>query len=138
MLETYQVPGTSSPVPGAWYSVSGVCHVKSVTAAAPKWCPEYTIFSFFLKFILILFLRDDCGPIETIKNVYFVSVSKYHKICSSPGYASARQEMEDAQVGDRELQATTDRNKGTRTTATTIEVDSGCLRAARIAWSEKK
>ena len=33
--------------------------------------------------------------------------------------------MEDAQVGDRELQATTDRKKGTRTTAMTIKVDRG-------------
>ena len=32
--------------------------------------------------------------------------------------------MEDAQVGDRELQATTDRKKGTRTTAMTIQVDA--------------
>ena len=45
--------------------------------------------------------------------------------------------MEDAQVCDRELQATTDRDEGTRTTAMTIQVDLGLLRAARIAWSEK-
>ena len=43
--------------------------------------------------------------------------------------------MEDAQVGDRELQANMDRNKSTRTTAVTIQVDLGRLRAARIAWS---
>ena len=51
--------------------------------------------------------------------------------------ASANEEMEDAQVGDRELQATTDRNKGTRTTAMTIQVDPGRLRTARVACSEK-
>ena len=38
--------------------------------------------------------------------------------------------MEGAQVGDRELQATTDRNKGTRTSAMTILVDFDRLRAA--------
>ena len=46
--------------------------------------------------------------------------------------------MEDAEVGDRELQVTTNRNKGTRTTAMTIQVDLGRLRAARKALSEKK
>ena len=52
--------------------------------------------------------------------------------------ASAHQGMEDAEVGDRELQVTTNRNKGTRTTAMTIQVDLGRLRAARKALSEKK
>ena len=47
--------------------------------------------------------------------------------------ASAHQGIEEAQVGDRETQATTDRNKGTRTTAMTIRVDLRRLRAARIA-----
>ena len=50
--------------------------------------------------------------------------------------ASAHQGMEDTQVGDRELQDTTFRNKRTRTTAMTIQVDLGHLRAART-WSEK-
>ena len=45
--------------------------------------------------------------------------------------------MEDAQVGDRELQATADRNKDTRTTAMTMQIDLGRLMAARMAWSEK-
>ena len=45
--------------------------------------------------------------------------------------------MEDAQVDDRVLQATTDRNKGTQTTTMTLQVDLGLLRAARTAWSEK-
>ena len=45
--------------------------------------------------------------------------------------------MEDAQVGDRELQATTDRKKGTRTTEMMIQVDPGLLRGARTAWSKK-
>ena len=45
--------------------------------------------------------------------------------------------MEDAQVGDRELLATADRNKGTRTAAMTIQVDLGRSRAARVTWSEK-
>ena len=44
--------------------------------------------------------------------------------------------MEDAQVGDRELQATTDRIKGTRTTVMTIQVDLGRMRSARITWSQ--
>ena len=43
--------------------------------------------------------------------------------------------MEDAQVGDRELQATTERNKCTRTTAMTVQVDLGSLRAASTTWS---
>ena len=51
--------------------------------------------------------------------------------------ASAHEEMEDAQVGDRELQTTTDRNKGTRTTATTTQVDSGRSRTARIQREPK-
>ena len=46
--------------------------------------------------------------------------------------------MEDAQVGDRELQATTDTNMGTRTTAMAVQVGLGRLRAARIAWSESR
>ena len=46
--------------------------------------------------------------------------------------------MEDAQVGDRELQATTDTNVGTRTTAMAVQVSLGRLRATRIAWSENR
>ena len=42
--------------------------------------------------------------------------------------------MKDAQDGDRELQATNDRKKGTRTTAMTIQVDLGRLKAARRTW----
>ena len=39
--------------------------------AVPKWSTEYTIFlSVFHGFLLILFSRDDCGPIEMIKNTY--------------------------------------------------------------------
>ena len=49
--------------------------------------------------------------------------------------ASTHEGTENAPVGDRELQATADRNKGTRTTAMTIEVDPGRLRAARIQYS---
>ena len=45
--------------------------------------------------------------------------------------------MEDAQVGDRELQAITGINKCTRTTAMAVQVDLGSLRADRMAWSEK-
>ena len=45
--------------------------------------------------------------------------------------------MEDAQVGDRELQATTDISKGTRTTAMTIQFDFGGLRPARTPRGEK-
>ena len=46
--------------------------------------------------------------------------------------------MEDAQVGDRVLQATTDTNVGTRTSAMAVQVGLGRLRAARIAWSENR
>ena len=45
-----------------------------------------------------------------------------------------------AHVDDRELlltQASTDRHKGTRTTAMTIQDDLGRLTAARIAWHER-
>ena len=51
--------------------------------------------------------------------------------------ASAHQGMADNHVGRRELQAITDRNKGTRITAMTMEVDPGHSRVARIAWNEK-
>ena len=51
--------------------------------------------------------------------------------------ASAYQEMEDAQVGDREQKAATDRTKGTRTTAMTIQVYPGCLSTRRIALRKK-
>ena len=79
-------------------------------------------------------MRGDCGPIQTIKKKRLVFVSKKQK-SALPGQCPY-QGMEDAQVGDRELQATTDRNKGMRTTAVTIPVDLGRWRAARIAWSE--
>ena len=45
--------------------------------------------------------------------------------------------MEDTRVGDRELQATTDRYKGTRITAMTIQVNLGSLRPARIPSGDK-
>ena len=45
--------------------------------------------------------------------------------------------MKYAQVVDRELQATTDTNVGTRTTAMAVQVDRGRARAARTTWSEK-
>ena len=45
--------------------------------------------------------------------------------------------MGDAQVGDPELQATTDRNQGTRITAMPIQVDLSRSRAARTTWSQK-
>lgn len=48
--------------------------------------------------------------------------------------ASARQEVKDSEVGDRELQATTDSKKGSPTTVRMIQVDAGRLRAARIGW----
>ena len=49
---------------------------------------------------------------------------------------SAHQGMENAKVGDRELQATKT-VKGTRIPAMTIQVDPGSFRAARITWSAK-
>ena len=84
--------------------------------------------------VLILFLRDDCGSGGTIKK---------KNVCSSQNSnnlqfpASAHKGMEDAQVGDGELQATTDRNVVARTAAMTIQVDLGSLRPARIPWGEK-
>lgn len=44
--------------------------------------------------------------------------------------------MVDTRVANRELQATTEGNKATRTTAMTIQDDLGNLRAARNVWSE--
>ena len=81
---------------------------------------------------MILFLRDDCGPIEIIKRSLWSQNSKNLQFT-----ASAHQGMKDAQVGDRELQTTTDRNKGKRTTTMTIQVGPGRLKAARIGWNEK-
>ena len=52
--------------------------------------------------------------------------------------ASAHQGTEYAQVGDRELQATTDTKVGTRTTAMEVHVGLGRLRTARVAWSENR
>ena len=43
--------------------------------------------------------------------------------------------MEDAQVGDRELQAITEMNKCTRTIAMTVQVDLGSFRATSTTWS---
>ena len=43
--------------------------------------------------------------------------------------------MEYVQVGDREIQATTEKNKGTRTTAMADQADLGSLRAASTTWS---
>ena len=90
------------------------------------------MFILFCGFVLVLFLRDDCGPIETIKNVRSFQNSKYLQFP-----AGACEGMEDARVDDREPQATTDRNKGTRTTAMTIQVDVGSLRPAHIPWGGK-
>ena len=86
----------------------------------------------FYKSFLILFSRNDCGPVEMIKNN--VCSSKHSK--NMQLLPSAHRGMEDAQVGDRELHTTTDRNKGTRTATMTIQVGPGRLRAARIAWTE--
>ena len=92
--------------------------------------------AFFLSccgLVLTLFLWYDFGPVETVKNVYvFVSNTKNLQLP-----ASAHEGMEDAQVGDREPHATTDRNKGTRTTAMTIQVDLSSLKPARKSWGEK-
>ena len=46
--------------------------------------------------------------------------------------------MEDAQVGERELQATADRNKGTRTTAMPMQVYLGSLSPARIRTVQRE
>ena len=86
-------------------------------------------------FLLTSFLRDDCGATEMIKKTYTRIHLKAGKHLQFP--VSAHQGMEDDQVGDRELQATTNRYEGTRTNAKTIQVDLGRSRAARIAWSEK-
>ena len=43
--------------------------------------------------------------------------------------------MEGAQVGERELNTTTEKKKFTCTTAMTVEVDLGSVRAASTTWS---
>ena len=80
---------------------------------------------------MILFMRDNCGPIEMI-NITSICL-KLGKSFQFLG--SAHQRMEDAQVGERELQATTERYKYTRTIAMTVQVDLGSLRAASTTWS---
>ena len=80
------------------------------------------------------FFRDDWGPTETIKkNAYS---SQNSKNLQFP--ASAPEGMEDAQVGERELQATADRNKGTRTTAMPMQVYLGSLSPARIRTVQRE
>ena len=74
-------------------------------------------------------MRD--GPIETINQTSIcLKLRTYIQFLGS-----AHQRKEDDQVGDRELQATTERKKCTRTTAMTVQVDLGSLRAASITWS---
>ena len=74
------------------------------------------------------------------QNVYLLPLENNLQLLGS-----AYQRMEDTPVGDRELQANPEkinelradpeRNKCTRTTAMTVQVDLGCLRAASITWS---
>ena len=71
------------------------------------------------------------------KTCLFVVLMRLKKKKKLQFPASTHEGTENAPVGDRELQATTDRNKGTRTTATTIQVDIGSLRPARTPYGEK-
>ena len=60
----------------------------------------------FSESLMIFFMRDNCGPIEMIKRTSICLKIRKKKL---QFVRSARQRMEDAQVGDRELQATTER-----------------------------
>ena len=55
---------------------------------------------------MIFFVRDNYGPIEMINKTSICLKTRKKKL---QFVRSARQRMEDAQVGDRELQATTER-----------------------------
>ena len=80
---------------------------------------------------MISYIRDSCGPIEMMNKT-----SSCVKYIDNPQFlVSSLQRMDDAQVVDRELGITPERNKSTRTTAMTVQVDLGCLRAASITWS---
>ena len=80
---------------------------------------------------MIFFVRDDCGPVAMINktSICLKNRKKFQPL------GSAHQRVDDAQVGDRELQVTAERNKSTRTTAMTVQLDIGSLRAACITWS---
>ena len=77
---------------------------------------------------MILFIRDDCGPIETINKTSICPKFENEKLHY---LGSAKRRMEDDQVADRELQATTERKKCTLTISMTVKVDLGSSRAAR-------
>ena len=70
--------------------------------------------------------RDYCGLKK--KSTKRLFASKLEKLSI---LGSAHQRIVDAQVGDRELHSTAERNKCTRTAAMTVRVDLGSLRAAR-------
>ena len=91
---------------------------------------------FFSGFLCIPSDFTFCGMIGANRNQ---SLKTYVRLKKSKNlqFPANAHEMEDAQVDDRVLQATTDRNKGTQTTTMTLQVDLGLLRAARTAWSEK-
>ena len=73
----------------------------------------------------------DCGPIEVIiKTSICLKIRKHLHFLGS-----AQHRMVDAQVGDRELQATTERSTCTRTTVISGQVDLNSLRAASTTWS---
>ena len=57
--------------------------------------------------LVILLIRDDCGPFEIIKNTSICIIIRKHL----QFLGSAQQRMEYAQVGDREVQATTEKIK---------------------------
>ena len=96
----------------------------------PKWCTAHDFFPYFY-LILHDFMRDDCGPIENInKTSICLKIRKHLHFLGS-----AQHRMVDAQVGDRELQATTERSTCTRTTVISGQVDLNSLRAASTTWS---
>ena len=80
--------------------------------------------------LMILFTRDNCGPIKMNKTYTSIRLEIRQK-SQAPRQCPV---ADDAQVGDRELQAT-EINKRTRTTAMTPQVHIGSLRAASITWS---
>ena len=102
-----------------------------VKGGVPEWCIEHMIFcQCFSGSLMILFMRDDCGPIEMVNKTSFASKLERKKK-TVPKQCPAVDGG--TQVGDRELQVTTETLTGT--TAMTVRVDLGSLRAASATWS---
>ena len=102
----------------------------NLKGSIPKWCTEHITVVCFAGSLMILFTRDNCGPIKMNKTYTSIRLEIRQK-SQAPRQCPV---ADDAQVGDRELQAT-EINKRTRTTAMTPQVHIGSLRAASITWS---